>query len=322
MEPLGPAPLLQEILWGGGIEGALWPFQPHGWEYLRPLHLHRHAELVIPSRGRCRLLLGGEVHDLSPGRIAYIAPSVAHVMEDLREETDFWILQVDGRLLAEALRRAGLVDRTNEDVRDPARWALTRVGALLPDPPIVELTAQQRDEIEQRATLAWQAYLDALRGPGPAIPGFDWIPPWTPDAARRATSLLVDVVVAVLQAVARQGRGRPPRLARHAFEMIASDPRLSRAELCRELAVSEGYLSRAFPEVFGASLATQRARLRVSSFLSLAKEPRTQSLLEACLNAGFGSYAQLSRVFATLSPFSPRTYLWGGGDLRAAKVTR
>lgn len=325
MEALGHAPLLQEILWGGGIDGALWPFQPRGWEYLRPLHLHRHAEVVIPIRGRCRLRLGGEVFDLSPGRIAYIAPSVAHVMEDLRADTDFWTLQIDARLLDQALLRMGLSEDTREGrfgARDAALGATARVGALFPDPPVVEVMTQHRDVIEQRATLAWQAYLEAWSGPGATIPDFEWIPPWTPESARVATDLLVDVVVAVLQAAANEGRGRAPRLARHAFDVITRDPRLSRAELCRELEVSEGYLSRAFPEVFGTSLAAQRARLRVSSFLSLAQEPRTQNLLEACLGAGFGSYAQLSRVFSTLSPFSPRTYLWGGGDLRAAKVTR
>jgi AraC-like DNA-binding protein len=279
---------------------------------------------VIPIRGCCRLRLGGEAFDLSPGRIAYIAPSVAHEMEELREDTDFWTLQIDARLLGSALCRMGLAEESPQDrvtAREPALWAMARTGELFPDPPVVEITTKHRSDIEQRATLAWQAYLEAWTGSGAAIPGCEWIPPWTPESARGATDLLVDVVVAVLRA-ADEGRGRAPRLARHAFDVIARDPRLSRAELCRELEVSEGYLSRVFPEVFGTSLAAQRARLRATSFLSLATEPRTQNLLEACLGAGFGSYAQLSRVFSTLSPFSPRTYLWGGGDLRAAKVTR
>jgi AraC-like DNA-binding protein len=44
--------------------------------------------------------------------------------------------------------------------------------------------------------------------------------------------------------------------------------------------------------------------------------------LQASLHAGFGSYAQLHRMFARHSACSPREYVHGGGDLWLAKLTR
>jgi AraC-like DNA-binding protein len=50
-----------------------------------------------------------------------------------------------------------------------------------------------------------------------------------------------------------------------------------------------------------------RNRLRIEKFLELAV--RSGNLLQAALDAGFGSYAQFSRVFRQQMGVSPRGYL-------------
>lgn len=312
---MGRHPFLQEVLWGGGIPGALWPFQPLGWDYLRPPHLHGQPELVIMRRGTMRLRLGAESYPLAPRQIALVPPSVEHVVEDLRPDTDFWILQFDPALLARAFELSSAASAPDQPNR--------RLTELFPDPPILEVASRDLDVVEQRAAIAWQNYLAAWSDDSAPAENESWIPPWRPAQTGRAISQLVDVLAATLDAVIAQGV--PPerrRIARLAFDTMTGDPLLSRAELCRVLDVSEGHLSRAFPQVFGVSLVTQRARVRLSSFLSLATGPGSPNLLEACLGAGFGSYAQLSRVFSTLSPFSPRQYLHGNGRHQAAKIVR
>jgi hypothetical protein len=57
-------PILQETLWGGDVAGALWPFQPLGWHYLRPLHLHDQLAAVVAQQlaGKTGVgMLGGGV---------------------------------------------------------------------------------------------------------------------------------------------------------------------------------------------------------------------------------------------------------------------
>jgi AraC-like DNA-binding protein len=120
--------------------------------------------------------------------------------------------------------------------------------------------------------------------------------------------------------MASHARGPSSRLTRRAFDLLLTDPLLSREELCERLSVSESHLSRRFPEVFGVSLVEQRARTRLCAFVASTRPGR--NLLEAGLNAGFGSYAQLHRVFTRHSGCGPREYLFGGGDLRQALVTR
>ena len=83
-----------------------------------------------------------------------------------------------------------------------------------------------------------------------------------------------------------------------------------RPALCRDLGLSEGYLSRCFQRSLGSSFVEHRARLRIVRFVTHVTRDR-QSLLEAALNAGFGSYSQLHRVFLKIIGLAPRRYFSG-----------
>jgi AraC-like DNA-binding protein len=76
--------------------------------------------------------------------------------------------------------------------------------------------------------------------------------------------------------------------------------------------VSTSYLSRQFQRRLGTSFAEFRSRARVTSFLA-ASERGANSLLQAALAAGFGSYSQAHRVFSKVTGYCPQCYLKGVG---------
>jgi AraC-like DNA-binding protein len=320
MHPSGERAILQEILWGGGTGGALWPFQPRGCEYLRPLHLHSQPEFFFMRRGSALLRVGAEVYAMERGSVAWIPPSVEHVVEDLTPDADFWVLLPEPELLERALR---CTDVEQQSGFSQLSW-LARLSEILPDPPVFEPRRQDFEAFEAHAEVAWRLYLDVRHGPAPD-PRFEWIPAWSAERARLARALLFELCCEALRLTQRpteRADKSDSRLARRAFNLLLKDPMLSREALCSRLGVSEGHLSRQFPAMFGPKLVDQRARIRLIAFVALSKSRTSMNMLHASLHAGFGSYAQLHRMFARHSACSPREYVHGGGDLRLAKLTR
>ena len=109
-------------------------------------------------------------------------------------------------------------------------------------------------------------------------------------------------------------RGRMQELA---CCLVLEDPSLDRSEICRTLDISESYLSRRFGQELGVAFVEQRARSRLARFCThVSREKR--NYLESALEAGFGSYSQLHRVFVQLVGLNPREYLLHGGRNRRA----
>jgi AraC-like DNA-binding protein len=92
------------------------------------------------------------------------------------------------------------------------------------------------------------------------------------------------------------------------IEMLHRDPALGGKEIAAALEVSHSRLFRTFKTRMGMSLVDYRNRLRLDRFAGLMDRGCT-NLLEAALEAGFGSYAQFHRVFRARVHASPRDYL-------------
>jgi AraC-like DNA-binding protein len=80
---------------------------------------------------------------------------------------------------------------------------------------------------------------------------------------------------------------------------------MSLPELARRSFLSASRLSRLFKQQTGVSLATYRNRQRLDRFLACYDGRGTRTLLDAALEAGFGSYAQFHRVFKALTGRRP-----------------
>jgi AraC-like DNA-binding protein len=111
-------------------------------------------------------------------------------------------------------------------------------------------------------------------------------------------------------------RARHPRaIARsevvsRAVELIRRESSLNRNELARRLGTSSSRLGKAFKSEMGFSVRDYRNRLRLETFLGLVDRGGA-NLMQAALDAGFGSYAQFHRVFRSLLGSTPREYLVG-----------
>jgi AraC-like DNA-binding protein len=104
------------------------------------------------------------------------------------------------------------------------------------------------------------------------------------------------------------------RLVASTVEMLDGNPSLGGKEIAGALNISLSRLARVFKTLMGMSLVEYRNRLRLDRFESLL-EHGPANLLDAALEAGFGSYAQFHRVFRARLHASPRDYLRpaGGG---------
>jgi AraC-like DNA-binding protein len=104
-------------------------------------------------------------------------------------------------------------------------------------------------------------------------------------------------------------RSSHPVVAR-ALALLSEDPALDGKALGKRLGMSPSRLLRVFKSEVGISLVEHRNRLRLERFLGRVDQG-AGNLLEAALDAGFGSYAQFHRVFRALLGTTPREYLLG-----------
>lgn len=98
------------------------------------------------------------------------------------------------------------------------------------------------------------------------------------------------------------------RLVASTIGMLNEDPGLGGKEMAAALNMSLSRLARVFKTLMGISLVEYRNRLRLERFeAAIDRGPR--NLLDAALEAGFGSYAQFHRVFRAHLHTTPRRYL-------------
>ncbi len=133
-----------------------------------------------------------------------------------------------------------------------------------------------------------------------------------------------DDAMAAEDSPAALARPRHPRAIAHsemvtrALELLRREPHRSRTDLARTLGTTPSQVGRLFKAEMGYSVTEYRNRLRLQRFLSTV-DHGDANLLEAALDAGFGSYAQFHRVFRSLLGATPRDYLTGA--LRATEDT-
>jgi AraC-like DNA-binding protein len=80
------------------------------------------------------------------------------------------------------------------------------------------------------------------------------------------------------------------------------------AALCHKAGLSPSHLSRLFHLQTGQTLTDYRNQQGIERFQKIISENSQKSILEAALEAGFGSYAQFYRVFRKKFQFSPKQY--------------
>lgn len=293
----GASAIFQEhVLLPHTSSGAVWAFSRPD---QKPSHFHPQIEFVLVMRGKAVEYIGTEKYEVHPGQLIWHLPGIEHEMVSASADLDLRVVHVEPDLIACSRPQAHPAERQNPD--SFGHW-IRELGWLAAGRPVIEL--KRRDEhalledcdlpsTERRPGHDEQSERDRLaRALGNAY---------------RATCVDHDDL-------------RPNSLVELACCLLLERPSLARSEVCRELGVSEGYLSRRFRAELGISFLEQRARLRLVRFLTHVTRER-QNFLEASLSAGFGSYSQLHRVFSQLIGMSPRAYLQRGGRNGRGLVT-
>jgi AraC-like DNA-binding protein len=81
--------------------------------------------------------------------------------------------------------------------------------------------------------------------------------------------------------------------------------RLSLPDLAKQAGITESHLSKVFMAQMNTSVTEYRNRVRVEQFLQIYGDGSGLTLLDAALEAGFGSYAQFYRIFCKHMGYSP-----------------
>ena len=253
-------------------DGIVWHHV--GNRYDHPRHRHVALELNLVVGGRGHYEVDGRCHPLSPGTVLFIAPGTDHYLEERTPDFEMWILALQPALL----------ERT---CAGPEGAAFLRA-----------IAAGECARLLSIDDARWLGR-EVRRFAGTGSPGF-------------LHAGLSYAMAGAREAFARFAAGaREAAISgevRRCMTLLDEDPALSRGELADQARVDPDALSHAFQRELGVGLVAYRNRLRVRRFLELASTGRL-TLLAACLQAGFGSYAQFHRVFVAETGQTPRTYL-------------
>jgi AraC-like DNA-binding protein/quercetin dioxygenase-like cupin family protein len=253
-------------------QGIVW--RHFGNHYDHPRHRHVALELNFVIGGRGHYEVAGRCYPLSAGTVLFIPPAADHYLEERTPDFDMWIL---------ALKPA-LLERTCAGAEGAAFLQTVAAGDC-----------------------ARLLSVDDARWLGGEIRRF---------AETRSTPFLhagLAYAMAGAQEAFARGRGATREAAisdevRRCMAFLDEDPALSRDDLADRAGADPDALSHAFTRELGVGLVVYRNRLRLRRFFDLASTGRL-TLLDACLEAGFGSYPQFHRVFVAETGRTPRDYL-------------
>lgn len=255
------------------LDGDLWHYRQQG----RANAMHHHAELEfnLVTQGRGLYLLANRKYQVRRGDLLWLFPAQEHVLIEQSPDFEMWI----GVTKPKAIRRittdpsAKVLRQSNpagEYCRRLSLPAFARLATL-----VAEVSAAREQAglfnsgLSYALLAAWECFEHAAEVP------------------------IHDVHPAV------------ERAARHIRDR---DNTLGLAELARHAGLSAPRLSRLFKQQTGVALVDFRNRQRVEKFLALYGNGQRLKMLDAALEAGFGSYPQFHRVFKRVLGCSPGEY--------------
>lgn len=254
-------------------DGNLWHYQNLG--RVHAMHHHAELEFNLVTQGAGLYLLANRKYRIRRGDLLWLFPAQEHVLIEQTLDFEMWI----GVFKPGAVRRIAAdanaqvlrqADPAGEYCRRLTHDALARLEGLF-----AEITSAHHQPGLFNAGLAY-ALLDVWRQFEQAaeVPVQDVHP-----AVEKAARLIYD-----------QGTA------------------LGLDELARRAGLSPARLSRLFKQQTGIALVDFRNRQRIERFLQIYGTGQRLTMLDAALEAGFGSYPQFHRVFKRVMGSPPGSY--------------
>ena len=253
-------------------DGDLWHYSQQG----RANAMHHHAELEfnLVTQGVGLYLLANRKYEIRRGDLLWLFPAQEHVLIEQSSDFEMWIGVFKPRTVRRVATDANArVLRQANASGDYCRRLAQRDFARL-ETLFAEIAATHGKRALFNAGLsyallgAWQHFEHAAD-----VPVHD-IHPAVEKAAR----------------------------------LIRDETTLSLDELARRSGLSAHRLSRLFKLQTGVALVDFRNRQRVEKFLQIYGTGQRLKMLDAALEAGFGSYPQFHRVFKRVIGCSPGEY--------------
>jgi len=267
--------MLEELNLPESWHGNLWIYRFQDWNH----HVHRHAELEfnLITQGSAFYLLDNEKYHVRRGDLIWLYPTQDHVLVHETSDFEMWI----GVFRPEALAQIAT---------DPHQQPL--------------LLSQAKGECSRRLTLKQMQSLSALMDEVYA----------TKDQAAHFNSGLGYAFLTCWQnfekASATPIEDVHPAVEKAARKIQDDDEPTSLNELARHVGLSPARLSRLFKEQTGVTMVGFRNRLRLGRFFNIYGTGQRHTMLDAALEAGFGSYPQFHRVFKRELGYSPQSHPW------------
>lgn len=253
-------------------QGNLWHYRHQG---RNAMHHHAELEFNLVTQGSGLYLLANRKYQIRRGDLLWLFPAQEHVLIEHADDFEMWI----GVFKPPAVRRAAAgakadVLRQANPAGDYCRRLPQRELARLEE-LFAEIVAARESTglfnagLNYALLAAWRHFEHAAEVP------------------------VRDVHSAVEKAA---------RLIRNESTALTLE------ELAQRAGLSAPRLSRLFKQQTGIALVDFRNRRRVEKFLAIYGTGQRQTMLEAALEAGFGSYPQFHRVFKRVTGRSPRGY--------------
>ncbi|WOO39598.1 AraC family transcriptional regulator [Rubellicoccus peritrichatus] len=236
-------------------------------------HTHDELEFNLALKGQGHYLVSGRKYRLQPFSLIWLFPDEEHILYDVSDDFNMWIVVFKQSMLQAACKEIGNLPLLNSSAPEEIIRTVKPVDGISLN-TLCEETLCQEDQIDLfNASLrflllkAWQSFQSVLHQP---------LHETLHPAIFRTAMLL------------KEGEGD---------EDIST--------ISKNAGLSESHLSRLFHAQIGMSLTDYRNQQRLQRFTELFQFGKTKSMLEAALEAGFGSYAQFHRVFTQQMGASP-----------------
>lgn len=255
-----------------------------------PLAPHRHAELELNlvARGRIIYVVDGERLEFRQGDLLWFFPAHGHQLVDRSSDAEYYVAVFKQTMIREAC--PGALYRPLHK-----RRAAEGVPHRIVEPLTFDLLRHTMDSLIEGAPPPEQVNREAGYGAYSAFV-YHHSDPAALNAGLRHLLLQSWRCMSTGHAL-RTRIPLHPSVAKALSLLSGPGGSLSLDDLAAACGTSAPYLSRMFARQIGVSVSQYRNTVRLGRFLEIYRGPGRPSVLDAALEAGFGSYPQFHKIF-------------------------
>jgi len=269
--------MLQRLKLPGNLDGMAWRYaNPAG---ANRRHYHAELELNLVTCVTGTYLLGNRHYQIRRGDLLWLFPAQEHVLIEQTPDFEMWIVVFRRRLIKRSATDPPSLPLLQRSFAGDTCRRLRQQDFIRSEELFTQLTETANEAGLLNAGLAY-VLLHAWK------------------CFNRAGEVPVRSVHPAVEHAARL--------------LISDEGGYSLSQLARRVGLSPSRLSRLFKQQAGISVVEFRNRQRIERFLDRYQLERDSSrqitLLDAALDAGFGSYPQFHRIFRQVVGCSPAEY--------------